>query len=88
MYSEAERSIAVFPQKKGTERPLQLRSDRKFGLVAEACGYGDLVAALGAATAQYGGPGFGSHADQEAVYFRAAAAVGLECALRHKSDSC
>ena len=54
-------------------------------LVAEACGDGDFVTALGAAAAQYSGSGFGGHANEEAVNFGAAAAVGLKCALRHKS---
>jgi hypothetical protein len=53
-------------------------------LVAEACGDGDLVTALGAAAAQNGGSGLGGHANEKAVNFGAAAAVGLECALWHK----
>jgi hypothetical protein len=52
-------------------------------LVAEAGGDGNLVAALGAATAQNGSTCLGGHAAEEAVDLRTVAAVGLECALRH-----
>ena len=57
-------------------------------LVAEACGDSDFMTALGAAAAQHSGSGFGGHANEKAVDLRAAAAVGLECALRHESVSC
>ena len=57
-------------------------------LVAEACADSNLVTALGAAAAQYSGSGFGSHANEKAVNFRAAAAVRLERALGHESVSC
>ena len=52
-------------------------------LVAEACGDGDLVTALGAAAVEDGGAGLGGHANEEAVDLATAAAVGLEGALGH-----
>lgn len=52
-------------------------------LIAEACGDGDLVAALGAAAAENGGTGLGLHAGEEAMGLGAVAAVGLKGALGH-----
>jgi hypothetical protein len=52
-------------------------------LVAEACGDGDLMTALGAAAVENSGSGFGGHANEEAVDFAATTAVGLEGALGH-----
>jgi hypothetical protein len=52
-------------------------------LVAEACGDGDLVAALSAAAAEDSGSGLGSHAYEEAVDLAATTAVRLEGALGH-----
>ena len=57
-------------------------------LVAETCGYSDLVTALGAAAAENSGSGFGGHANEKAVNFGAATAVRLECAFGHENDSC
>ena len=53
-------------------------------LVAEACGDGDLVAALGAAAVEDGLSGLGGHANEEAVDLATAAAVGLKGALGHR----
>lgn len=52
-------------------------------LVAEACGDGDLVAALGAAAIEYGCTGLGLHAGEEAVGLGAVAAIRLEGTLGH-----
>jgi hypothetical protein len=52
-------------------------------LVAEACGDGNLVTALGAAAAENGCSGLGGHANEEAVDLAATAAIGLEGALGH-----
>jgi hypothetical protein len=43
----------------------------------------DALASGGAAAAEHGGAGFGTHARPEAVHFRTVAAVGLKCALGH-----
>jgi len=61
----------------------EVQRAEKGGLVAEAGRDGDLVTALGAAAVEDGLSGLGGHTDEEAVNFGAAAAVGLECALRH-----
>jgi hypothetical protein len=53
-------------------------------LVAEACGDGDLVTALGATAVEDGCTGLGSHANEKAVDLATAAAVGLEGALGHR----
>jgi len=66
--------------------PEELYGETKEGLselVAEACGDGDLVAALGAAAIEYGCTGLGLHAGEKAVGLGAVAAVGLEGTLRH-----
>jgi hypothetical protein len=52
-------------------------------LVAEACGDGDLVAALGAAAAEDSGAGLGGHAYEETVDLAATTAVRLKGALGH-----
>ena len=52
-------------------------------LVAEACGDGDLVTALGATTVEYGGTGLGLHAGKKAVGLGAVTTIGLESTLRH-----
>jgi hypothetical protein len=52
-------------------------------LVAEACGNGNLMTALGATAVQYGRTSFGGHAYEEAVNLAATAAIGLEGALGH-----
>jgi hypothetical protein len=52
-------------------------------LVAEACGDGDLVAALGAAAAEDSGAGLGGHAYEETVDLATTTAVRLEGALGH-----
>ena len=52
-------------------------------VVAEAGADGDLVAALGTATAEYGRTRLGLHAGKKPVGLRAVAAVGLEGTLRH-----
>ncbi len=54
-------------------------------LVAEACGDGDLMTALGAAAVENSGSGLGGHANEEAVDLAATTAVGLESALGHGS---
>ena len=57
-------------------------------LVAEACGDGDFVAALGAATVEHSGAGLGLHAAQKSVNLAAATAVGLKGALGHNRFLC
>ena len=52
-------------------------------LVAETGADGDLVTALGAATAENSGSCLGLHAGKKAVGLGAMAAVGLESTLRH-----
>jgi hypothetical protein len=52
-------------------------------LVAEACGDGDLMTALGAAAVEDSLSGLGGHANEEAVDLATTAAVGLEGALGH-----
>ena len=52
-------------------------------LVAEACGDGNLVTALGAAAVENSGSGLGGHANEKSVNLATATAVGLERALRH-----
>ena len=61
----------------------QMDEPRNRRLVAEACGDGDLVTALGAAAVEDSGAGLGGHANEEAVNFAATAAIGLEGALGH-----
>ena len=57
-------------------------------LVAKAGRNRDLVTSLSAAAVQNGLSGLGGHADEKAVYLRAAAAVGLKGALGHGDLSC
>ncbi len=52
-------------------------------LVAETGAYGDLVTALGAATAENSGSCLGLHAGKKAVGLGAMAAIGLKSTLRH-----
>jgi len=61
----------------------EVQRAERVGLVAEAGRDGDLVTALGAAAVEDGLSSLGGHTDEEAVNFGAAAAVGLERALRH-----
>jgi hypothetical protein len=55
-------------------------------LVAVTGGDRNLVAALGAAAAQHGSAGLAGHAAQKSVNLAAAAAIGLEGALRHRRN--
>jgi hypothetical protein len=54
-------------------------------LVAEAGADSHTLAADGATAAQHGCAAFGLHPRAESVRLNALAAVGLECALRHKN---
>jgi hypothetical protein len=56
------------------------------GLVAEASGDGDLVAALRTAAAEDCSASLGGHANEEAMNLGATAAIGLEGTLGHRSD--
>ena len=53
-------------------------------LVAEACGDGNLVTALGPAAVENSCASLGGHAYEEAVNLATAAAVGLKGALGHR----
>jgi hypothetical protein len=57
-------------------------------LVAETGAHGDLVTALGAATAEYCGPCLRLHPGEKPVSLRAVAAVRLKGTLRHDKNSC
>ncbi len=52
-------------------------------LVAEACGYSDLVTTLRATAVEYSLSGLRGHANEKAVYLAATTTVGLERALGH-----
>ncbi len=56
------------------------------GLVAEARGDGNFVAALGPAAVEHSLTGLGLHTGKEAVNLGAMTAVGLEGALGHCGD--
>ncbi len=66
----------------GNDKQMGPRRSR-MGLVAVTGGDGDLMAALGAASAKDGGTCLCLHAGEEAVGLGAMAAVGLEGALGH-----
>jgi len=60
-------------------------AERRAGLVAESGAHGYALAADGAAAAQNGCAALGLHTRAEAVCFHAVAAIGLKCALGHRS---
>jgi len=73
-------ALWLFPEYRSES---QRKKTRK--LVAMARADGNAMTALCAAAGQDGCTAFGLHAGAETVRLRAAAAIGLKCALRHGS---